>query len=126
MPMRWPICTLARCLLLLISCLIAGTTPGVADSPTYADRVEQWGVQEVVIRSAREYKSPFTEVNLRCRFRRGSKEVVADGFYDGHRTWRVRLMPEVQGQWNFTTVSNDAELNGKTGSFDVFGPSPGN
>lgn len=124
--MRWPICTLVRCLLLLVSCLIVGTTPCAADSPTYADRVEQWGVQEVVIRSAREYKNPFTEVNLRCRFRRGSKEVVADGFYDGHRTWRVRLMPEVQGQWNFTTVSNDAELNGKTGSFDVFGPSPGN
>jgi hypothetical protein len=35
-------------------------------------------------------------------------------------------MPESRGSWRFTTVSSDPDLAGKSGSFVVVAPGPGN
>jgi hypothetical protein len=110
----------------LVLGLLVGGTGLAVDAPSYARHVEQWGVQELILRSAHNYANPFAEVSLQCRFRSGDTEVVANGFYDGDHTWRVRLMPKNQGAWAFTTVSNDPELNEKSGSFLVGTPGPGN
>jgi hypothetical protein len=97
-----------------------------AQAPVYLPQVEQWGMQEVSVRSSKTYANPFTDVKFEARFRSGSREVVAAGFFDGHGVWKVRLMPEVQGDWTFTTASGDPELNQKTGSFKVGPPRAGN
>lgn len=152
-----------RCLLLLllVSCLAvpapagaqrapspAATVPATAKATsaaaadfTYADRVEQWGVQEIVLRSTRAYANPFTEVTLQARFTAGGKDgadgkdgrdgkaakaIVVSGFYDGQQTWRLRFMPDAPGPWTFSTVSSDAALNGKSGTFEVTPPGRGN
>jgi hypothetical protein len=96
--------------------------PLAAQTPVYADTVEQWGVQEVAVSSPRAYGNPFTNVTLEGRFRSGDKEVVVRGFYDGHGTWKIRLMPEAPGRWTFTTVSRDPALNRKSGAFQVTAP----
>ena len=41
------------------------------------------------------------------------------GFYDGGRTYRVRFMPVVEGQWKYRTISSAASLADKTGTFNV-------
>ena len=41
------------------------------------------------------------------------------GFYDGDGIYRVRFMPDTQGEWRYHTRSNRAELDGKTGAFTV-------
>ena len=97
-----------------------------ADNPAFQPRVEQWSVEEIVLHSARTHANPFGEVTLQCRFRSAGREVVADGLYDGDATWRVRLMPETRGQWTFATESNDPDLNGRGGSFEVGVPAAGN
>ena len=114
--------------ILLASYLSASSASGLlfAQAATYAGQVEQWGIQEVVVRSAHTYANPVTDVNLQCRFRSGTKEVLANGFFDGQGAWKVRLMPEIQGSWTFTTISNDPDLNQKTGTFNVGAPSAGN
>lgn len=99
----------------------AGSAPAMR-SP----RVEQWGLQEVALRSEKVYENPFKEVQLQGVFNCGDKTVTVDGFYDGDSTWRIRLMPERQGHWGFTTKSNDTSLNGRTGEFDVITPSRNN
>lgn len=106
--------------------LLMGAAGLVAEAPSYSTRVEQWGVEELTLRSTYDYQNPFVDVSLECRFRSNGQEVVALGFYDGDRTWKVRLMPPTRGQWTFTTVSNDAELNGKSGTFEVDPPGLGN
>jgi hypothetical protein len=113
-------------LLGILGAVLAFANPLAAQTPVFSAATEQWGVEEIALRSAHDYNNPFTEVTLRCRFHSGTTEVTADGFYDGDRTWRVRLMPEVQGHWTFETISNDAELNGKKGSFEVGKPGPNN
>ena len=110
----------------LVSALFLGATLVSAQTPVFAPQVEMWGLQEVTLHSGRDYTNPFTEVQLRCRFRSGTKEVLVDGFYDGHGTWKVRFMPEAQGSWSFTTISSDPDLNQKTGSFQVTAPGTGN
>ena len=112
-------------LVFLLGCLVAGTSLRAQNS-SFLSQLEQWGTQEVVIRSGHVYGNPFKEVDFECRFRSADKEVLVTGFYDGNQTWKVRLMPETQGGWAFETVSNDPELNGKTGSFQVGKPEPGN
>ena len=109
----------------LLGCLVDGTALRAQNS-SFLSQLEQWGTQEVVVRSGHVYGNPFKEVDFECRFRSADKEVLVTGFYDGNQTWKVRLMPETQGGWAFETVSNDPELNGKTGSFQVGKPEPGN
>jgi hypothetical protein len=111
--------------LLILVCL-AGLVPLHAETVTFHSQVEQWGFQEVVVRSGHVYANPFKEVEFQCRFTSNGQNLLVTGFYDGNETWKVRLMPETQGQWTFETVANDRELNGKTGSFYVGKPGPGN
>jgi Domain of unknown function (DUF5060)/Protein of unknown function (DUF4038) len=87
---------------------------------------EQWSVHEVVLRSELRWDNPFTDVRLRGEFSTGVTTTTVDGFYDGDQTWKLRFMPDEQGDWAFTTSSNDAKLDGVTGSFAVEPPSAGN
>jgi hypothetical protein len=84
--------------------------------------VEKWGVEEILLQSTLAHRNPFTDVELRCRFVSGNHEVEVYGFYDGDNTWRVRFMPEEQGEWTYTTSSNDPQLNGRSGTFLVGPP----
>jgi Protein of unknown function (DUF4038)/Domain of unknown function (DUF5060) len=109
----------------VVGCL-AGPGPLNSETPAFQSQVEQWGIQEVVLRSGHAYGNFLKEVEFQCRFRSAGRDLLVAGFYDGNQTWKVRLMPDNQGQWSFETVSNDPELNGKTGSFQVGKPGPDN
>lgn len=108
------------------ACALLASSPLFSQTTWFADQVDQWGIQEVVLHSSRSYANPFTDVTVQARFRSDSKDVLATGFYDGHGSWKVRLMPEVQGVWTFSTISSDPDLNQKTGSFKVGAPRAGN
>jgi len=111
-------------LALFLGLLVGG--PSGAEPPAFAKHVDEWGVQELVLHSPHVYANPFADAHLQCRFQSAGKEVLADGFYDGNQTWKVRFMPESQGSWTFTTVSNDPDLDRSSGSFQVLPPRPGN
>ena len=50
----------------------------------------------------------------------GSNEKRITGmFYDGGNTWKFRFTGTRAGKWTFTTVSDDPDLNGHTGSIKV-------
>src|ERR1035438_10020328 len=96
------------------------------DAASFAPRVEQWGIQELALRSQRTYANPFADVSIQARFRSQGKETTVDGFCDGHQTWKIRFMPETSGTWTFTTISVDPDLNEKSGSFVADRPGSGN
>ena len=90
-----------------------------------AEIVEQWGVFELAINGPRT-GNPFTDVRFYARFYQDNDSIEAAGFYDDDGVYRVRFMPQRQGQWRYTTVSSVKELDGKTGEFTVTKPTPGN
>jgi hypothetical protein len=65
-------------------------------------------------------------VTFGADFQMGHRTVAVDGFYDGDGVYRVRFMPDAEGEWTFTTRSNRPELNGTTGRFICSAPSAGN
>jgi hypothetical protein len=87
--------------------------------------VEQWGLFEITLNGP-AVGNPFLDVELSARFTQGDKSVPVSGFYDGSGVYRVRFMPELQGEWRYETKSNKAELDGKTGAFTATRPAAGN
>jgi hypothetical protein len=66
--------------------------------------------------------NPFMETSLSATFTLDHRAVTVEGFYDGGSTYRIRFMPDTQGQWSYTTTSNVPALNSKTGSFTCTTP----
>jgi hypothetical protein len=91
--------------------------------------VEQWGLFEASLGGPAE-GNPFADVDFSATFALenapGGRELEVSGFYDGEETYRVRFMPPAPGRWRYTTHSNAAALDGKTGEFLVTEPSEGN
>jgi hypothetical protein len=95
-------------------------------SSTPAEPVaEQWGVAEIVLHGPAD-GNPFADVTLTARVNHGTRSFEVTGFYDGDGVYRLRLMPDAPGTWNYTSRSNRAELDGKTGRFDVAPAQAGN
>ena len=84
--------------------------------------VERWDIFEVVLQSDHQYDNPFTDVELQATFSTGNTTIRVDGFYDGDSTWRIRFMPEMIGNYQFQTTSNDDNLDGLMGSFESVEP----
>jgi hypothetical protein len=70
--------------------------------------------------------NPFLDVQIGAEFRLGNKMVRPTGFYDGGGVYKVRFMPEEEGVWQYSTISNLPELAGRKGSFICTAPSKGN
>ena len=67
--------------------------------------VEQWDFIEISLKGPEE-GNPFLEVEFGAHFHFGHRTVDVDGFYDGNGNYKVRFMPDVQGEWGYATRSN--------------------
>lgn len=76
----------------------------------------KWGMFELTLKGS-EAGNPFIGVDFRASFEKGSKRYEAEGFYDGAGVFKVRFMPDEEGEWTYVTRSNKGELDGKRGSF---------
>src|SRR5271170_8182831 len=74
--------------------------------------VEQWGVFDISL-SGSTNGNPFADVQVSASFSSTASTVEVAGFYDGDGMYRVRFMPDKQGQWQYTTHSNRPELDGR-------------
>ena len=92
---------------------------------THPPVVERWGVFELEI-DGPEHGNPFVDVELTATFTSAGAAVRVGGFYDGDGRYRVRFMPETDGDWTFTTSSTARSLDGLSGSFAVTAPDAGN
>lgn len=88
-----------------------------------------WDIFEVAI-DGPSHGNPFIDVELTADFfPAGSNETAGrqvGGFYDGDGTYRIRFMPDVEGEWTFTTHSNARSMDGLEGTFQCSAPDPGN
>lgn len=87
--------------------------------------VEQWGVFELELTGSAA-GNPFHDIHVGAHFSYKHRTVEVDGFYDGDGVYRVRFMPDVQGEWRYRTVSTLTALDGIEGVFICGAPGPGN
>jgi hypothetical protein len=78
--------------------------------------VERWDIFELSL-TGPSVGNPFSEVTLRATFTRGHRALEVEGFYDGGTCYKVRFMPDVEGEWRYALRSNIRSLDGKTGAF---------
>ncbi|MCX5494411.1 DUF5060 domain-containing protein [Kaistia dalseonensis] len=87
--------------------------------------VAKWDVFEAVLEGPSS-GNPFIEVSLEAVFSQRSRTVRVPGFYDGDGVYKVRFMPDNEGEWSYVTRSSAAELDGREGSFTASAPRTGN
>ncbi len=84
-------------------------------------QVPRWELFEHKLESSKDYDNPFTDVELTVILRNEKRELFIRGFYDGQEegrgVWKFRFSPMEEGQWSYTTRSNDPDLDGKKGEF---------
>lgn len=103
-----------------------------------SEAVLRFDTAEIVLESSAVYDgsqgtpNPFTDVQLTAQVTAPSgRKVTVDGFFDGDGTggeggqsgnvFKVRVFADEAGTWSWTTQSNAAGLNGRTGTFSVSG-----
>jgi len=89
------------------------------------ESTERWGLFELVLQGPAD-GNPYKDYEISATFSKGDRSLRVRGFYDGNGTYRVRFMPDEEGEWRYETFSNAAELNGVSGNFTCTPPRPGN
>lgn len=93
--------------------------------------VERWDSFELILDGPAS-GNPFMDVTFGVKFAYKYRVIDVDGFYDGANrnrsggTYKARFMPDIEGDWTYTTHSNVAALDGKTGAFTCTSASAGN
>lgn len=88
-------------------------------------QIEKWDIFELTLKG-QEIGNPFLDVTLEADFAQGGRQVHVSGFYDGGGVYKLRFMPESEGEWTYTTTSNVPELNGVRGSLICMPAKAGN
>ena len=80
-----------------------------------------WEKVEISLTSSREYGNPYLDTVVWVDLVGPGFQKRVYGFWDGGRTFRVRVVATAPGLWSWASGSNrqDTGLNGKTGSFEA-------
>ena len=78
--------------------------------------IEKWDFFELALNGT-ETANPFVDVNLEAYFTHDGRQVHVTGFYDGGGVYKLRFMPDLEGEWQYVTHSNLSPLDRQTGVF---------
>ncbi|MDN3669341.1 DUF5605 domain-containing protein [Echinicola jeungdonensis] len=76
--------------------------------------VPQWDLFELILEGP-EGGNPFIGTEFGAVFYNDNDSLWTEGFYDGNGEYKIRFMPEEQGEWTYKTFSNKPSLDGKEG-----------
>jgi hypothetical protein len=81
--------------------------------------VHVWEKQELVLTASRSFQNPYTDATVWVDLTGPDFQKRVYGFWDGERTFRIRVLATEPGAWTWKSGSNPADpgLAGKTGSF---------
>jgi len=84
-----------------------------------ARTVHLWEKQEITFTASRDFANPYTEVTVWIDLTGPGFSKRVYGFWDGGRTFRVRVAATAPGEWRWRSGSQPADsgLAGQTGSF---------
>ena len=80
-----------------------------------------WEKLELTFEAARDYDNPYVEATVWVDLEGPGFSRRVHGFWDGGRTFRVRLLATAPGRWRWTSGSapQDAGLDGRSGDFEA-------
>lgn len=78
-----------------------------------------WEKQEISLQAEKSYGNPYTEVEVWVDLSGPTFHKRVYGFWDGGKTFRVRVLATAPGEWSWTSGSRPADpgLSGKRGGF---------
>jgi hypothetical protein len=79
-------------------------------------KTEKWKTFELTLNGPAE-GNPFTDVKLTGQFIHAADTISVQGFYDGNGVYKIRFMPQKEGEWSYLTASNAKKLDKKKGIF---------
>lgn len=86
--------------------------------PSPAQEIELFGIYEAVFQDAGDYANPYTELEATATVRLpNGTEWKSPLFWDGGDTWKLRIRPNIEGQWSFRVSSRDPGVHGQGGTF---------
>ena len=87
------------------------------------NNIPKYGAWELTITVKEEDmpKNPF-DVEFKAQFQKDNRKLTAFGFYDGEAVFKLRFMPDSQGEWTYQTMSSLETLNKLSGSFTCDAP----
>lgn len=89
------------------------------------DKVNKYGIFELEFHGPSE-GNPFTAVDFSAEFTFKNRSQTVSGFYDGGGVYKLRFMPDTEGEWRYSTKCNVSELDGISGVFECLPALPGN
>jgi hypothetical protein len=92
--------------------------------------VSCWGVWELPLPVRMNNDTNSFDIVVKAVFQKGNRMLTVFGFFDGFDDagcgmYKIRFMPDSQGEWIYSTVSNMEELDGHSGSFICVLPAEG-
>jgi Protein of unknown function (DUF4038)/Domain of unknown function (DUF5060) len=101
---------------LAVLLLVTAVSPRAAGA---AETIHPWQKQEVTLTAARDFDNPYTDATVWVDLTGPNVHQRVYGFWDGDRTWRVRVVATESGTWTWKSGSEPADdgLAGKSGQF---------
>lgn len=106
----------APCSVLVLSWF---TLPAALAAPAAPTHV--WEMRELTFKASKDIANPYTDVTTWVDLTGPGFRKRVYGFWDGGRTFKVRVLAESPGTWSWKSGSDPADpgLANKTGSFDA-------
>lgn len=71
--------------------------------------ISKWEIFESEIRNEKQYADPLRDVDLLLHVIKPDGSAFSHfGFYDGGNRWKFRIMPDMQGKWQYSAVFSDS------------------
>jgi hypothetical protein len=87
-----------------------------AQARLQSGEVHVWDLQEITLATARDYANPYVEVECWVELEGPDFRRRVYGFWDGGRTFRVRIVATHPGQWSWRVGSNRPDDPGLAGA----------
>jgi hypothetical protein len=78
-------------------------------------QIEKWDIFELAL-AGQGTGNPFIDDTLEAVFTQNGRQLRVGGFYDGEGIYKLRFMPDAEGEWSYVTSSNVPGLDGLRGS----------
>ena len=99
----------AKAFLTTIGEIRDGSVPQSQENPTL--NVSKWSMYEFAILGHTHFDNPFTKTMLVGQFISPTGKIkIIDGFYDGDNTWRLRFVPDEEGEWSYQFQGEGVEI----------------
>src|SRR5689334_3745004 len=100
--------------MLLLAAVVLLSAP-ITHARLQSGEAHVWEVQEIILATARDYANPYVDVECWVDLEGPGFQKRVYGFWDGGRTFRVRIVATQPGEWTWRVGSNqnaDAGLSG--------------